>query len=228
MKIGLMASGSGRALDAALSLTKTIHPNACFIGFSDRDCGAFEVLQKHCTISSQYASTCKKEISERAYTLFRANSCDCIILSYSRLVTESLYDNFSCYNIHPSLLPEYKGLGAVEAAFNENARQLGVTIHKVDNSIDGGPIACQVKTDPVKKNIKYWQSLSYLMKALLLTSFLDQTLANGANRQLHTISCAPYLPENMQLKGITTSARVQNVFLQVVKGSNALSLFLVI
>lgn len=225
MKIGFMATGCGGALDAALSLTKIIHPNACFIGFSDRHCGALEVLKKHCAVTSLHESTCNVEISENAYKLFRNNSCDSIILLYSRLITEKLHDRFSCYNVHPSLLPAYKGFGAVEGAFYGNAKALGVTIHRVDGSVDAGPINCQVKTVPTKKNIKYWKSLSFLMKVLLLTSFLDQKLSTKAKSELNAISCNPNLPEVMQLIGISSSIAIQNHFRDVVKKSEACSLY---
>lgn len=225
MKIGLMATGGGGALDAALSLTKIIYPNACLIGFSDRYCGALEVLRKHCAITSLHVSTRNEEISDHAYKLFRKNSCDIIVLLYSRLITSRLYDYFSCYNIHPSLLPDYKGFGAVEAAFCDNAKELGVTIHEVDSSVDAGPINCQVKTVPTIKNIKYWQSLSFLMKVLLLASFLDKKLSTKTESALHTICCTPNLPEVMQLLGIGTSTRIQNGFRDVVSKSEAFSLY---
>jgi len=225
MKIGLIATGAGGALDAALSLTRLIHPSACFIGFSDRYCGALEVLQKHCAITSLHESTCKEEISDHAYKLFRSNSCEIIVLLYSRLIASRLYDNFSCYNVHPSLLPNYKGFGAVEAAFCDSAKVLGVTIHEVDSSVDAGPINCQVKTIPTVKNIKYWQSLSFLMKVLLLVSFLDKKLGANTESVLHTICCTPNLPEVMQLLGISTSTKIQKGFRDVVRKSEAFSIY---
>ncbi len=49
----------------------------------------------------------------------------------------------SCLNIHPSILPKYKGVDPVFAALFENERTLGVTVHLVDENFDTGTILGQ-------------------------------------------------------------------------------------
>jgi len=46
-------------------------------------------------------------------------------------------------NIHPSLLPKYKGLNAIKQAIDNNDREIGVTVHYVDEKLDNGPIIVQ-------------------------------------------------------------------------------------
>lgn len=46
-------------------------------------------------------------------------------------------------NIHPSLLPKYKGLDAIEQALNNCDREIGVTVHFVDEKLDNGPVILQ-------------------------------------------------------------------------------------
>ena len=48
-------------------------------------------------------------------------------------------------NIHPSLLPEFKGANAVEDAFNAKAQYSGCTVHYVTEEMDEGPIIIQKK-----------------------------------------------------------------------------------
>lgn len=48
-------------------------------------------------------------------------------------------------NVHPSLLPAYPGLNAYERAWNDYAREHGVTVHLVDEGIDTGPILAQAR-----------------------------------------------------------------------------------
>ena len=48
-------------------------------------------------------------------------------------------------NIHPSLLPKYKGLNAIKQAIDNNDNELGVTIHYVDAGMDTGEIIDQDK-----------------------------------------------------------------------------------
>ena len=46
-------------------------------------------------------------------------------------------------NIHPSLLPSFKGLKAIDQALATNVQILGITAHFIDNGIDTGPIIMQ-------------------------------------------------------------------------------------
>ncbi len=46
-------------------------------------------------------------------------------------------------NIHPSLLPDFKGAQAIKDAFNHKAALTGVTVHFVDEEVDSGPIILQ-------------------------------------------------------------------------------------
>ena len=54
-------------------------------------------------------------------------------------------------NVHPSLLPSFKGLNAHEKALNKGVKISGCTIHFVDESLDGGPIIAQAATIVDKK-----------------------------------------------------------------------------
>jgi len=51
--------------------------------------------------------------------------------------------NLECINIHPSILPSYKGVDPVFFAMRDNAEKIGVTIHKMDASFDSGEILSQ-------------------------------------------------------------------------------------
>ena len=54
-------------------------------------------------------------------------------------------------NVHPSLLPSFKGLNTHEKALNKGVKISGCTIHFVDESLDGGPIIAQAATIVDKK-----------------------------------------------------------------------------
>ena len=52
-------------------------------------------------------------------------------------------------NVHPSLLPAFPGLRAIEEALDYGVRVMGVTVHFLDEGVDSGPIILQEAFDPV-------------------------------------------------------------------------------
>jgi phosphoribosylglycinamide formyltransferase 1 len=46
-------------------------------------------------------------------------------------------------NVHPSLLPAFPGIGAIEQALAYGVKVFGVTIHFVDEGVDSGPVILQ-------------------------------------------------------------------------------------
>ena len=67
------------------------------------------------------------------------------LAGYMRLIGDVLLKRYAgrIINIHPSLLPSFKGKDAVEQAMAYGVKVYGVTIHYVDQSLDGGKIIAQ-------------------------------------------------------------------------------------
>ncbi len=96
-----------------------------------------------------------------------------VLAGYMRLVSSDFLDAFplKVINIHPSLLPSFRGLHAQRQAIEEGVRYSGCTVHIVDRGMDTGPIIMQavvpVKQDDdenslaarirVKEHEIYWQ-----------------------------------------------------------------------
>ena len=55
-------------------------------------------------------------------------------------------------NIHPSLLPKYKGLNTHERAIKNNEKFSGCTVHYVTSKLDGGKIISQKKVKILKRD----------------------------------------------------------------------------
>ncbi|MEA5580316.1 phosphoribosylglycinamide formyltransferase [Nodularia harveyana UHCC-0300] len=68
-----------------------------------------------------------------------------IMAGWMRLVTPVLIDAFidKIINIHPSLLPSFKGINAVEQALASGVKITGCTVHLVCLEVDSGPILIQ-------------------------------------------------------------------------------------
>ena len=48
-----------------------------------------------------------------------------------------------CFNVHPSLLPKYRGYAPIFWQYHEGDRQAGVTVHRMDQGVDTGPVVGQ-------------------------------------------------------------------------------------
>lgn len=70
-----------------------------------------------------------------------------VLAGYMRLIGPTLLAEFpeQIVNLHPSLLPEFKGKDAIGQAIRANVLETGVTAHFVDAGMDTGPIIDQVK-----------------------------------------------------------------------------------
>lgn len=71
------------------------------------------------------------------------------LAGYMRIVGERLLGAYAgrIINIHPSLLPAFRGARAVEQALEYGVKVFGITIHYVDESLDGGRIIAQQAFD---------------------------------------------------------------------------------
>ena len=67
------------------------------------------------------------------------------LAGFMRIIPHSFLKGFShpILNIHPSLLPSFKGLDAQKQAFEAGEKMSGATVHFVDDSLDGGEIIMQ-------------------------------------------------------------------------------------
>ncbi|HIY92539.1 phosphoribosylglycinamide formyltransferase [Companilactobacillus sp. HBUAS56275] len=77
-----------------------------------------------------------------------------LLAGYMRVVTPVLLGEYPNHiiNIHPSLLPKYSGLEAIERAYAANDAVTGVTIHYIDEGVDTGPVIKQMKVVRLSKD----------------------------------------------------------------------------
>jgi methionyl-tRNA formyltransferase len=66
-----------------------------------------------------------------------------VVVAYGRLVPEALLAERLWLNVHPSLLPRWRGAAPVERALMAGDVETGVTIHRTVEELDAGPIAAQ-------------------------------------------------------------------------------------
>jgi len=67
----------------------------------------------------------------------------CILAGFMRILTSIFTKNIKAVNIHPSLLPLFRGARAIEKSFESDMKVAGVTVHLVSEELDGGEIVDQ-------------------------------------------------------------------------------------
>ena len=79
-----------------------------------------------------------------------------ILNGYKFIIPEKIIKRFRYIpiNIHPSLLPDYKGQLIVKKMFKDKPKNIGATVHYITKIVDEGPILSQAKIKFDKKITK--------------------------------------------------------------------------
>jgi methionyl-tRNA formyltransferase len=80
----------------------------------------------------------RKKEKEKEWDLF-------LVASYGKIIPEEIFElpKYKTLNVHPSLLPLYRGPSPIESAMLDDALNTGVTIMKIGKGLDDGPILNQ-------------------------------------------------------------------------------------
>ena len=144
-----MCSGNGTNFE---NIVRTCRDDEVVVMVHNKEkCGAAKRADKlgipHTHIKS------KKE--DLIIDVMRAWRVDLIILAgWMRIITPKLIDAFpnQIINLHPSLLPKYKGLHAIEQAMESGDNITGVSVHFVNEELDGGEIILQEEVPILPKD----------------------------------------------------------------------------
>ena len=150
-KIAVFASGYGSNFEAIANaaLVGEIPAEVTLMVCDKAEARAIEVARDKSVpafvfSAKDYASKAdyEREIVERC----REAGVELICLAgYMKIVGEELLSAYEgrIINIHPSLLPSFKGARAIEQAMEYGVKIFGASIHYVDASLDGGRIIAQ-------------------------------------------------------------------------------------
>ncbi len=143
-KLVVMASGSGSNFEAiAQGIIKgEIKANIELLIVNKENVGAIERAER---LGIKWLYNDCKNISEVIEIIKEINPRFVLLAGYMKILPESFILAFEnrIINVHPSLLPKYKGLHAVEQALEAGEKEIGATIHYVDTGVDTGKIITQ-------------------------------------------------------------------------------------
>ncbi len=151
LKIGVLLSGSGTnlqaiidriedgSLNAQITLVVSSRPSA--FGLVRAEKAGLQTL----TLSKEIYADPEKADEVIAAEL-KAHGCEYVIMAgYMRMVHAPLlaaYPN-RVVNLHPALLPSFRGAHAIQDAFDRGVKVTGVTVHFANEEYDKGPIIAQ-------------------------------------------------------------------------------------
>lgn len=132
------ACADGR-LDARVALMVCDKPGAAVIAKAEK-------RGIECFVFNPKSYACKADFETEILGLLRERGVELICLAgYMRIVSDVLLQAYPrrIINIHPSLLPSFRGAHAVEQAVEYGVKVYGITIHYVTEELDGGRIIAQ-------------------------------------------------------------------------------------
>ncbi|MEB3294648.1 MAG: phosphoribosylglycinamide formyltransferase [Synechococcales bacterium] len=151
LRLGVMASGNGsnfeaiaqaiqsRQLNAQVAVLIYNNPNAKVVERAERY-GTPTVLLNH----REFAH--RESLDQAIVETLKTAQVEWLIMAgWMRIITHVLIDAFPqrILNIHPSLLPSFKGSHAVEQALRSGVKLAGCTVHYVVPEVDSGEILMQ-------------------------------------------------------------------------------------
>lgn len=107
-----------------------------------------------------------------------------VVAAYGKIIPQEIINNFEygILNIHPSLLPKYRGASPVQFQIANGETQTGVTIIKMDDKMDHGPIISQLRDEilPEDTNATLRERL-FEKSAQFLVELIPNYLSNKIN-----------------------------------------------
>lgn len=100
-----------------------------------------------------------------------------ILVAYGDIIPKKIIDSFplGILNLHPSLLPKYRGSSPIQSAILNQDKQTGVTIMKLDDKMDHGPVVAQqtVKLDQTETTGELHNKLAIIGADLMIKILPD-------------------------------------------------------
>ncbi len=154
VKIGAVASGGGSNFEAIIKSTESgiLKDKATVEVLICNKAGAYcmERAKNHnipyVLIESDKHEGTREEFDAKLIEVLDKYECELIVLvGYMRFVSSMFIDHFNgnAMNIHPSLLPSFKGMHAHRDVLEYGVKVSGCTVHFVDPHEDHGPIIIQ-------------------------------------------------------------------------------------
>ena len=150
IKTAVFISGTGSNLLSLIRFSKQEKsPISVNIIISNSSKSKGLIYSKHFKIKKKIYDFNKKDLAEKKILLeLKKDRINLICLAgFMKILSKNFIKNFKgkILNIHPSLLPKFKGLNTHERAIKNKEKFSGCTVHYVNSKLDSGKIILQKK-----------------------------------------------------------------------------------
>lgn len=151
INIAILASGNGSNFEAiAIAIKKgAINANLKLLVVDNED-AYVRVRAKKFNIPDEFINpknfNSRVDFDKTIVKILKNEKIDLVVLAgFMRILSPYFIKNFKnrILNIHPALLPAFKGTNSIKRAYDYGCKIAGVTVHFVDESVDHGPIILQ-------------------------------------------------------------------------------------
>lgn len=151
LRLGLMASGEGSNFEAVVQACRQgpLRAEVALLVVNQADCGArrrAERLGVPVQLLDHRRFDSREALDQALVRAFRSAAVELIVMAgWMRIVTTVLIEAYPdrLVNIHPSLLPSFRGIDAIGQALAAGVRLSGCTAHLVRPEVDSGPVLVQ-------------------------------------------------------------------------------------
>ncbi|HEY3960148.1 MAG TPA: phosphoribosylglycinamide formyltransferase [Solirubrobacteraceae bacterium] len=147
--IAVLVSGAGTNLQALLDTVHGREAQVVAVASSVADAPALQRAVRSGVPTAVFPRAAYADRATRDAALadwLKGSGVRLVVLAgYMELLGEPFLARFpgAVINVHPSLLPAFPGLGAIEQALSYGVKVFGVTVHFVDGGVDSGPVILQ-------------------------------------------------------------------------------------
>ncbi len=100
-----------------------------------------------------------------------------VLAGFMRILTPVFTQNVKSINLHPSILPHFKGAKAIEQSFENPNKPAGISVHWVSEELDGGSIISQKELHRIEgEDFESFKNRIHLLEYELLPSTVIQLL----------------------------------------------------
>jgi len=151
MNIAIFASGRGTNFSAIIKAAKSgkIKANLSLLVCDNPGAGAISRAKRagiRLALVERKDFAAKEDFEAKIIEHLEENKIDLIVLAgFMRMLSPEFVHRYKgrILNIHPALLPSFKGEEGIKEAFDYGVKVTGVTVHFVDEEMDHGPIILQ-------------------------------------------------------------------------------------